>query len=308
MLVPILISFSMYMTTYGTLFLIVPFLVLPPLLQVVLVLPSLQTRSCERCYPALRKPRFECTPQNPTTWREGRGQTGGTRLRAGGTSRPLLLKAFQVWGVRSFEQCICGEIVSPARRMRVLGKSCLAISGYVRSDLRYRYVLSNRLLLKLMDQPPTDMAALLHAFPSTPPVVRRRSKELLDVIRNAVKTAPSSAVEGQETPVVAEPSEAAGPPIETDGDDLPALTPQVSQQPSLWSRNEVSLTATTSALFGDASMLSSRPHLLYSATDSSLFGSLPPSGIAKVNSLSRFQDVVKKIHSTLVIAPTVPLV
>jgi exosome complex exonuclease RRP6 len=158
-----------------------------------------------------------------------------------------------------------------------------------------------------MEQLPADMAALLHAFPSTPPVVRRRSKELLDVIRNAVKTALSSAVEGQETPVVAESSEATVAPIETDGDDLTAPT-LVSQPPSLWSCNKVSPTATTSSLFGDASMLSSRPHLLYSATDSSLFGSLPPSGVSEVNSLSRFQDVVKKIHSTLVIAPTVSLV
>ena len=50
-----------------------------------------------------------------------------------------------------------------------------------------RFVLSNRFVFKLVDQPPADMAALLHAFPSTPPVVRRRAKELLDVIRDAVR-------------------------------------------------------------------------------------------------------------------------
>jgi exosome complex exonuclease RRP6 len=194
--------------------------------------------------------------------------------------------------------------VSPARRTRVLGKKCLSISVCVWSDLRYRYVLSNRFLFKLVEQPPADMAALLHAFPSTPPVVRRRSKELLDVIRDAVKRALSGSVEGQGTPLVAETSGTAVTPIESDGDDLPTQTPPASHSPSLWSRNKGLSAATTSSLFG-ASMLSSRPHLLYSATTSSLFGSVHPSGMPKVNSLSRFQDVVKKIHSTLVITPTV---
>ena len=151
------------------------------------------------------------------------------------------------------------------------------------------------------------MAALLHAFPSTPPVVRRRSKELLDVIRDAVKRALSGAIEGQGTPLVAESSGGAVTPIETDGDDLPAPTPPVPQPPSLWSCNKVLPAATTSSLFG-ASMLSSHPQLLYSATSSSLFGSVPPSGVPKIDSLSRFQNVVKKIHSTLVIAPTVTTV
>ena len=191
--------------------------------------------------------------------------------------------------------------------MRVLGKKCLSISVYIGSDLRCRYVLSNRLLLKLVEQPPADMAALLHAFPSTPPVVRRRSKELLDVIRDAVKRALSSSVEEQGTPLVAETSGAAVVPMQLDGDDLPTQTPPASHSPSLWSQNKVLPTATPSSLFG-ASVLSSSPHPLYSATTSSLFGSVHPSGVAKVNTLNRFQDVVKKIHSTLVITPTVPAV
>lgn len=40
------------------------------------------------------------------------------------------------------------------------------------------------------------MAALLNIFPSSaPPVIRRRAKELLDVIRNALRETLSSAVE-----------------------------------------------------------------------------------------------------------------
>ena len=40
------------------------------------------------------------------------------------------------------------------------------------------------------------MAALLNIFPSSaPPVIRRRAKELLDVVRNALRETLSSAVE-----------------------------------------------------------------------------------------------------------------
>jgi exosome complex exonuclease RRP6 len=148
------------------------------------------------------------------------------------------------------------------------------------------------------------MAALLHAFQSIPPVVRRRSKELLDVIRDAVKRGLSEAAEGPWEPLVAEPSEATDVSIKTGDDELSAPTPSVSQPPSLWSRDKALPTATTSSLFG-TSNLPSRPHLIYSATISSLFGSVPA---PRINSHSRFQDVMKKIHNTLVIAPTVSTV
>jgi len=59
----------------------------------------------------------------------------------------------------------------------------------------FRYVLSNRFLFKLALQPPADMVALLRAFSSTPAVVKRRAKELLDVIRGAVKKGLSGTVE-----------------------------------------------------------------------------------------------------------------
>ena len=40
-----------------------------------------------------------------------------------------------------------------------------------RIDMRDRYILSNRFVFMLVEQPPADMAALLHTFPSTPPVI-----------------------------------------------------------------------------------------------------------------------------------------
>ena len=40
-----------------------------------------------------------------------------------------------------------------------------------RIDMRDGYILSNRFVFKLVEQPPADMAALLHTFPSAPPVI-----------------------------------------------------------------------------------------------------------------------------------------
>jgi exosome complex exonuclease RRP6 len=53
--------------------------------------------------------------------------------------------------------------------------------------VRCRYVLTNRSLFQLAERSPTDMASLLATFKSIPPVVRRRAKELLDTIQDAMK-------------------------------------------------------------------------------------------------------------------------
>lgn len=176
--------------------------------------------------------------------------------------------------------------------------------GCVGAHMQFRYVLSNRFLFKLVEQPPADMAALFHAFSSTPPVVKRRAKELLDVIRNAVKKGLSGASEeSRESPH----AEAAVGSNKMDVDVPLASTIPVPEPTSLWPRNKALPTAATSSLFG-ATMLASRPQPVYSTPCSSLFGSLPCPGVPKVDSSSRFQDVVNKIHGTLVIAPTIPTV
>ncbi|KAN0128614.1 hypothetical protein V8E53_013533 [Lactarius tabidus] len=56
------------------------------------------------------------------------------------------------------------------------------------------------LCLSWLNTPPAGMAAPLCAFQSTPPVVRRREKNLLDVIRGAVR-------KGLSVPVAAPSSE-----------------------------------------------------------------------------------------------------
>jgi exosome complex exonuclease RRP6 len=171
--------------------------------------------------------------------------------------------------------------------------------------MRFRYVLSNRFLFKLVEQPPVDMAALLHAFEYTPPVVKRRAKELLDVIRDATKKGLSGAVEDPKEVLPAASSETTVAPSKMDV-DVPSASTQ-PRQTSLWSFNKALPIAATSSLFGSA-IQSSRTESLHSTSSSSLFGPLPPSGKPKVNFPSRFQDVVNKIHSTLVVAPTVPAV
>lgn len=149
------------------------------------------------------------------------------------------------------------------------------------------------------------MAALLHAFPSTPPVVRRRAKELLDVIRDAVRKGLSGpAAPSEPTPAVSsEPKPESRKDVDVSSED-PAPAPASS---SLWSHSKPLPTSTTSSLFGDAAVLPRLPSV-YSTSQSSLFGVPPTSAEPKTKSLGRFQDVVSRIHSTLVIAPTVPQV
>jgi exosome complex exonuclease RRP6 len=168
-------------------------------------------------------------------------------------------------------------------------------------------VLSNRLLFKLAEQPPADMAALLHAFSSTPPVVRRRAKELLDVIRNAVKKGLSDFVEQPRQSPPAVSSELISEPDKMDVDISRADKSSIPPQSSLWSRNKTLPTAATSSLFGTPMLASSRPPI-YSTPYSSLFGSVPAFTVQSVVPSSRFQDVVNKIHSALVVAPALPTV
>lgn len=51
----------------------------------------------------------------------------------------------------------------------------------------YRYVLPHHFLFQLAERAPVDMRSLLEMFSSVPPILRRRSKELLGVIKRAAK-------------------------------------------------------------------------------------------------------------------------
>jgi exosome complex exonuclease RRP6 len=63
-----------------------------------------------------------------------------------------------------------------------------------------RYVLQNHTLFLIAEQTPADMAALLSLFkPMVPHVVKKRAKELLNVITEAVKRGSSSGLDGSGT-------------------------------------------------------------------------------------------------------------
>jgi exosome complex exonuclease RRP6 len=156
-----------------------------------------------------------------------------------------------------------------------------------------RYVRSNRFLFKLVDQPPPDIAALMHAFPSTPPVVRRRAEELLDVIRGAVRKGLSVPA----APVV--PSEEAMPEFKEEV-ECAALALRRHRGCGLIAN----LLRVRPPRFS-VPRLPCPPPALYSTSQRSLFGVSPE---PKTKSSGRFQDVVNRIHSTLVVAPTVPQV
>lgn len=212
--------------------------------------------------------------------------------------------------------------------------SCLLLCfGVIRwrahARLCCRYVLANHFVFQLAERPPNDMAALLHMFHSVPPVIRRRAKELLGCIRVALKRGLTATTPQtppiEHTPAFTPLNTPAGMDVDsTPSTDVPSVRPPSS---SLWSKPSNSTTQSTSAssLFGSALSsattsksipTSSATTSSYVAPRSSLFGHGASSSAASESSRtrdvqnmqSRFQDVVKKIHSTLVVAPTLPQV
>lgn len=55
-----------------------------------------------------------------------------------------------------------------------------------------RYVLPNHYLFSIAQRPPTDLVSLHNLFPSVPPVLRTRGRELLDAIQTPIKRLSSS--------------------------------------------------------------------------------------------------------------------
>lgn len=67
---------------------------------------------------------------------------------------------------------------------------CLIIRN---SIVQSRYVLQNHLLFLIAEQPPAEMTTLFSLFkPAVPPIVKKRAKELLSVITEAVRAGLSS--------------------------------------------------------------------------------------------------------------------
>ena len=163
------------------------------------------------------------------------------------------------------------------------------------------------------------MAALLAVFHPVPPVIRRRAKELLDTIRQAVKSALS-------TPEAAEESsgdvETAAESMAVDQAENTQSPPQSSTSdstPSLWSRGKGSrvhichliltvrvvsaITATQSTLFGP-SLQRKANDILPVAQRSALFGiqsNAQTGSRGFAPNRARFLEAAMRIHSNLVI-------
>lgn len=94
-------------------------------------------------------------------------------------------------------------------------------------DESTRYVLPNQFLFRIAEAPPGDLAALLRLFGSSvPAVVKRRAKELLDAVRDAVK----SSLGGGEGEVRAEKVESMKEKADT-GVEVREEQAQVEQNP-----------------------------------------------------------------------------
>ncbi|KAJ7082609.1 hypothetical protein C8R43DRAFT_1052282 [Mycena crocata] len=166
-------------------------------------------------------------------------------------------------------------------------------------DESTRYVLPNHYLFLLAEHPPADMAALLQNFQSVPPVVRRRAKELLEAIRACLQRYLVKKPEVVPTVVTVEP----GTGMEVDETVVEVVKP-ASGGAGLWSiaPGASMRVVGKSALFG-GTLAAKTPAVSIATSTSALFGAKgAPTEIA-----SRFKEVVARIHSALVIIPSMPV-
>lgn len=195
-------------------------------------------------------------------------------------------------------------------------------------DESTRYILPNHYLFILAERPPADMAALLSTFQPVPPVVRRRGRELLDAIRDAVKrtlgpelsAGPSAAASTAQVAQadVAETT-AESKAMQVDGHVLPVVEgcgtgTSGAAVTSLWSHVARPASATlSSALFGSPEVIKvdvkETDAVPYAASRSALFGErvTVSSSLTSTSSVKpRFIEVLTRIHSTLTVAPSLP--
>ncbi|KAF8517423.1 ribonuclease H-like domain-containing protein [Hysterangium stoloniferum] len=167
-------------------------------------------------------------------------------------------------------------------------------------DESTRYVLPNLHILRLAERPPKDLPTLLSHFQPVPPIVRVRSLELLDVIKDAVKRAETQ----QPVPEVEMVSA-----VDVQTKDISLrLVGTVDRVASsgLWDRSISNNMATSSSLLGSMSA-TPMSGATYISHKSSLFGSMSITQVQDLSADKRYCDVMARIHSKLIIAPTPPI-
>ncbi|KAF8621412.1 hypothetical protein AX15_007824 [Amanita polypyramis BW_CC] len=176
-------------------------------------------------------------------------------------------------------------------------------------DESTRYVLPNHYLFQLAERPPNDMAALLKMFPSgPPPVIRRRAKELLDIVRDVVReksTSPMVEAEATTHPEVAQTAVQVKPTVSGT-----AKTQAVDViERDIWTASTKDLSSVTtkrSSLFRTTAPLPAAAANHLTTSKSVLFGQRNVSN--GPSSAPHFKQLVSRINSTLVIAPSAPKV
>jgi len=150
--------------------------------------------------------------------------------------------------------------------------------------LVFRFVLQNHVLFLLAEQPPADMAALLSIFRSSvPPLVKRRMKELLSTIKDAVKRSMSMAqLDDQGASEQKEPESAKKDVVMLDA-EMKALAEEkgARQQQheatgtameNFWGQNGTSSGTTQSSLFGSSQSTKAPVGVIFATSKSALFG------------------------------------
>ncbi|KXN88537.1 Exosome complex exonuclease rrp6 [Leucoagaricus sp. SymC.cos] len=198
-------------------------------------------------------------------------------------------------------------------------------------DESTRYILPNQYLFRIAESPPADLSALLRVLGGhVSSVVKAKAKELLDVITECVKKAlgkdegmkkGENVVDGQKDETMVGTREEVKQP---EVGQTANVARSVRESDKLWGSEKTNeMIQTSSSLFGkNAQTPTSAPSSdasksnSYTLARSSLFGDLVntkrsqplASADISISGSSRFQDLVKRINSTLVIAPTVPKV
>ncbi|KAJ3510409.1 hypothetical protein NLJ89_g4693 [Agrocybe chaxingu] len=196
-------------------------------------------------------------------------------------------------------------------------------------DESTRYVLQNHFLFMLAEEPPADMAALLKVFrTSVPPLVKRRAKELLNVVREAVKRGLPLVHPGSKTAVEEIATEEVV--VETLKDvvmlesEIKSLESVEGKAKNIWGATpttEKIVSKSHSSLFGLSKGTTTAggtrsTGIAFSTTVSTLFGTgrrtnAGSNGAASSTSKSvlestHFKELVTKINKSLALAPSVP--
>ncbi|KAK7464754.1 exosome nuclease subunit [Stygiomarasmius scandens] len=197
-------------------------------------------------------------------------------------------------------------------------------------DESTRFILPNHHLFTIAESPPADVAALLRLFPGTnvPQVIRKRATELVSVIRNAVKGCLGETPSGQKQTKEQEPrlEREKGNGGKKDVRSMDVDTSTVRDEGRLWNLTSgpPSTVTSKSSLFGasvlsstsrsgsNSASLSTSGSKNIATSASVLFGSISTtksttSKAQQSETPRRFEEVVAKIHSTLVIGASVPI-